>query len=205
MLAAKVVGNDYMAWEPESIWLSMERMGIDVPVINRIKLMAGVTLVVMPSFYWDGVVFENTALAFDHLIPTPDALDEATAAQCAWAVREATWILSQHGDPSRDFFHEPAAYVAVVLHREGFVLAPSQLAFAQDQLDLLNPTCKSDKNCHKLRDETKTAWAALDKKNLEHHPFSESPVDVQLARLAAVELHIRDREAQTAADLAQLA
>src|SRR5262245_26129015 len=82
--AQQLLGEESIAWEPETLWLEMERRGLDVPLPNRAKLHAALALVLVPSFYWDAVVFEKTALAFDHVVPNPDALEEATAAQLAW-------------------------------------------------------------------------------------------------------------------------
>jgi hypothetical protein len=196
--AESLMGDEFIAWEPETLWLELERRGLEVPLPNRAKLQAALALVLMPSFYWDAVVFEKTALAFDHVVPNPDALEEATAAQLAWAAVEAARIVAHHGDPARDVGHEPAAYAAVVLHREGLVAAPGELAFGQRELDRLNGGDAG------LRDRVKTAWAALDKGELAMRAFAETTLDVQLSRIAAVELHLRDREAQTSTELAAL-
>jgi hypothetical protein len=197
-VAAKDVLGDFTNWEPESIWLELERRGLEIPTPNRVKLQAALALLLVPSFYWDGVVFEKTALAFDHVVTNPNALEEATSAQLAWAVKEAAWILAQHGDPARDFGHEPTSYAAVVLHREGFVVAPEALALAQPQLDRLNG---SDEN---ERARVVAAWAALDRRRLDTSAFAESPADVQLARLAVVELQVQDRKRQAGAELSAL-
>lgn len=197
--AQSLLGEEFSAWEPETLWLELERRGLEVPLPDRAKLQAAVALVLVPSFYWDAVVFEKTALAFDHVVPNPGALEEATSAQLAWATTEAGRIVAQHGDRPRDFTHEPAVYAAVVLNREGLLVAPEELAFAQPQLERLNRAGDVG-----LRERVKAAWRTLDKANLSTHAFAETPLDVQLARLAAVELHVREREAQAATDLAAL-
>lgn len=200
MAAAKDTLGEFHRWEPESVWLSFERQGITVPLNNWVKLQAALTLSFMPSFYWDGLVFEKTSLAFDGVIPNPATLEEATAAQLAWGVKEAEWIISQDpGNWTRDFEHEPRAYTAVVLHRSGYIVAPTQLVFGQHQLDEMNQYADGD-----LRHAIREKWVALDKTKMNIHAFTESPVDVQLARLAAVELHVQDREARAATDLAAL-
>jgi hypothetical protein len=200
MLATRHLIGDFHDWEPETLWLSLERDGIDVPLCNRDKLQAGIALLFVPSFYWDGIVFEKTAIAFDCFESNPDALEEASSAQLAWAVKEASWILAQHqpfGGVPHAFAHEPTAYSALVMHREGLVQAPKQLAFAQGALDRLNTT--SD-----LRTRVKERWDSLDKVNLADMNFEETEEDVQLARLAAIELHILDKEKNAAANLALL-
>jgi len=199
LAAAKNVLGEFTTWEPETLWLECERRGLEIPESNRAKLQAALALVLVPSFYCDAVVLEKTALAFDHVVTNPGALEEATASQLAWAVKEAGRIVAHHGDAPREFAHEPAAYAAVVLHREGLVVAPEGLAFAQRELDRLNRAADSG-----LRERVSAAWNALDKTMLATWPFNEKAVDVQLARLAAVELHVRDRAGQAAAELAAL-
>ena len=105
--ACKRLLGDMLTWEAESIWLELERRGLDVPVNNRVKLQAALTLHFVPSFYWDGIVFGNTAIAFDNEVPNPEALEEASAAQLAWAVKEAAWVKAWLGDPTLTFDHEP--------------------------------------------------------------------------------------------------
>jgi hypothetical protein len=196
--ACKQLLGEVLTWEPETLWVELQRRGIDVPNENRVKIQAALTLRFVPSFYWDGIVYEKTALAFDGEIPNPDALEEATAAQLAWAVKEAAWIRAWLDDPTLDFDHEPCAYTAVVLRREGFVVTPDQLQFAQGQLNRMN---LGDIDLVKT---VQDRWKALDKTRLDVHAFQETQADVQLARLAAVELHIRDRDSRASADLAAL-
>lgn len=194
--ATKVLG-DFLAWEPESIWLELEHHGVDLPECSRARLMAALTLRLVPSFYWDGIVFEKTAVAFDGCCPHPDILEEATPAQLAWAVEEAAWILRLAKEHSWEFQHEPRAYAGVVLARAGFVLAPEQLSFAQIALD---------KYAHEpqLRDDVAARWARVSKDHLEQLSLSEERVDVQIARLAAVELHVRDRRRAAEQELSRL-
>ena len=197
-VAAKDLLGECHRWEPEALWLTLEQFNVQMPFENRVKLLAAHTLIDMPSFFWDGGVFEKTALSFAGKEPNPDILEEATASELAWAVVEAHQIMDYNGEPSQEFGHECCAYAAVVLHREGFVLAPSQLVFAQELLDSNNHSSTA------LREEVKKRWEALDKTHLEEMVFTESPPDVQLAKLAAILLHIREREDRTAADLTQL-
>jgi len=185
-------------WEPETLWIELARKDCDPPEGNRAKIQAGITLFFVPSFYWDGTVFGKTALAFDGHEANPDMLEEASTAQLAWAVQEAARIVAWHGDQPHDFQHEPKAYAAVVMHREGLVLAPTQLAFAQDLLDETN--CKETpegEECptEPLKKRVETAWPLVDKTKLETQAFTESPVDVQLARLSSIDLYIQQRTA----------
>lgn len=198
MVAAKEIFGDHHSWEPESVWMSLVAKGIDLSESNRCKLMAAVALVYVPSFYWDGIVFEKTAIAFDSRPPNPDALEEAMSAQLAWAVEEASWIVALNQGEKQDFQHEPAAYAAVIMHREGMVLAPQQLSFAQELLDGMNRDAKD------LKERVKAAWEGLDKATLASRTYAETPEDVQLARLAAIELHVRERDEAAGTEVASL-
>lgn len=207
LAAVKELLGDCWHWEPETIWLELAARNCDPPIATRAKVQAGIALMFVPSFYWDGVVFEKTALAFDGYATNADRLEEASTAQLATAVEQAAQIVDWHGDHAWEFRHEPLAYAAVVMHREGLVLAPAQLSFAQANLDGIN--CKETvegEECptHPIKKETEKAWTSLDKESMDAHTFPETPVGVQLARLASIELHCRDRRSKAAADLAAL-
>jgi len=190
--------GEFLAWEPESIWLELHRQGLDLPEENRAKLMAAQTLRLVPAFYWDAVVFEKTALAFDGVMPAPEILEEASPARLAWAVVEAGWIIHDFREARWEFQYEPRAYAAVVLNRAGFVLAPEPLSFAQTHLD------RARHHDH-LLEEVRTRWARVSKDHLTQLTLGESPEDVQIARLAAVELYVRERRAAAERALARLA
>jgi hypothetical protein len=198
MRATTVVLGEFLAWEPESVWLELHRQSIDLPEENRAKLMAAHTLRLMPSFYWDAIVFEKTALAFDGVMPAPEILEEASPARLAWAVVEAAWIIRETREASWEFQHEPRAYAAVVLNRAGYVFAPEQLSFAQAWLN------RERRHDHLLED-VKERWSHVSKDHLEQLTLGENPEDVQIARLAAVELHVRSRRAAAERALTRLA
>lgn len=198
MKATRTLLGDFLAWEPESVWLELERQGVDLPEINQDKVMAGIALHLVPSFYWDATVFEKTALAFAGLPANPDTLQEASPAALAWAVEEAAWLIRLAKDATWTFNSEPRAYAGVVLYRAGYVLAPSQLAFAQ-------PALNRERFHTHLQEEVQARWAGVDKTHLEALHLTETPVDVQIARLAAVELHVRTRREHAERDLARVA
>lgn len=188
MRAAQMALGEYISWEPESVWLELERQNIDVPVGNRAKIMAGLTLRLMPVFYWDAVAFEKTAIAFDNKLPQPEILEEASPAQLAWAVVEANWIIKDVRDTAWEFGHEPRAYTGVILNRAGFVLAPLQLDFAQPWLD-------RERQSKDLFEGVQKRWAGVSKDHLNALSLEETAEDVQIARLASVEIHVRTQRA----------
>lgn len=194
--ALKTLG-DFVNWEPETVWVEAYRGGIDIPTENRAKIMAALTLLLVPSFYWDAVVFEKTALALQGLTINQDTLEEASPAQLSWAAVEAAWILKEAHRPAWDFMYEPQAYAGVVLNRAGYVLAPAQLSFAQEALD-------KERHETSLFPEVKDRWASVSKPNLLSLKLEETPIDIQIARLASVELFIQELQVAAQRDLARL-
>lgn len=195
--AAEIVIGDHMAWEPETLWIELEHQGVIVPSETRDRLMAAITLRLVPAFYWDAVVLANTAVAFDGRPVHVEILEEAPPSALAWAMVEAAWIRRRHGLETLQPEHEPIAYVSVVLDRAGFVLAPEQLSFAQNALDARRPRSG-------LLHDVRQRWSGINKGRLADLPLEETPVDVQIARLAAVELHVRSRTTAAEAELARL-
>lgn len=183
-----VILPEFELMEPESIWISLDKMGVNLPVVNQAKIHAYIALKIMPAFYWDALVFEKTAIAFSNEIPTPDHVEEATPEQLACAVIEAGKIVTT----VHEFDTEPKRYTAVVLHRNGFVLAPEVLSFSQNYLDILN---KNSPLKSKVSESWKTFKISLDSKVQD---LKENEVDVQLYRLASVQLHVEDMQRRLA-------
>lgn len=195
--AAEIVLGDHLDWEPESVWVDLDRQGIIVPAEARDKLMAAIALRLVPAFYWDAMVMANTAVALGGRPAHVEIVEEASPAALAWAMIEAAWIRKLHDLEALRPEHEPIAYVAVILDRSGFVLAPEQLSFAQDALDARRPRSG-------LLADVRQRWSGVDKARLADLALQENLVDVQVARLAAIELHVRARRASAEAELARL-
>lgn len=198
LAARKLLGSGFAAWEPESIWLELQSQGIDLSELNRDKLLAVTTLLATGSFYWDAAVFENTVMAFNHEWSSPEILQEASPAQMAWGICEAELILHREGQEEGAFDYEPAQYAAVSLHRDGFVIAPEPLGFAQAELDKLN------RGHQDIKEEVLSRWKSLDKTTLEGLELKETPTDVQIAKLSAVFIHLANRAIQFKSEVAVL-
>ncbi len=160
-------GPTVAAYEPDTLWTML-----DVPVMNRDKLLAALTLDVSPSFYWDLRVFGHTCLAFNdqavHVERVPQPLPEHIVS----AIIDAQLIFQLDSDVEPVFDDEVAAYVAACFVHEGLTYAPPLVSFAQDHvLRLLSPEGR------KLGAEMKVAAS-------EEHPSAdpESALGVQLAR-----------------------
>lgn len=195
--AADMMLGDHLGWEPESIWVDLDRQGVTVPVEARDRLMAAIALRLVPAFYWDAMVTANTATTFDGRPAHVEILEEVSPGALAWAMVEAAWIRRRYDLQVLRPEHEPTAYVAVILDRAGFALAPEQLSFAQDALNARRPGSG-------LLDDVRQRWSSIDKTQLANLALQENPMDVQVARLAAIELHVRSRKTSAEAELARL-
>lgn len=185
--ARNILGPGMAAWEPDTIRIELEdNEKLQVPAVNFDKLFAAVTLTEVPAFYVEATSFANTVLAFNHEFSNPDVVQEPTPEQIAWAVFEAEMIRHENQMFEPEFDLEPEQFTAVVLHRAGFVMAPPMLAFAQDALTNLN----EDQSLP--LEDVRAAWGKLPKDNLPARTFDESPLDIQLARLAGVEVYVHN-------------
>jgi len=192
-----------LEWEPESLWLSLERDGFELHNPERDKIQAAITLIKKPSFYWDNLTFQRTVQALNDQPFNMDVIQEAHTAHMAWAVFEASVIRNLDPDEQTvpEFDEDVQQYAAVCMFREGLVLPPENLKFAEDSLDKLQP-----KEAHStgLKKEVSRAWGHLNKGKLEHTEFAEDAIGVQLARLASAYLYVKDRAAHLANSLIRL-
>ena len=192
-----LLGSQTRNWEPESIWLGLRDHKIEIPQTNRDKILALNTLLITHAFYWEVNAFEDTCLALNNLIVIPDALQEASPAQLAWGIYEVELFMQGQGN-NEEFDYEPQKYTAVSMHREGLVLAPPLLVFAQDELDRLI------RGHQDIIPDVKARWEKLNKAELDGVELAENPTDVQLAKLIAIQLYIDERSARYKADLDRL-
>jgi len=195
----RVLGNNsFLAWEPESIWLELADNDIEnFSRQNRDKILAIATLLMGDSFYWDALLFENTVLSFNNISIAPDAIQEASPGEISWGVFEAE-ILSQYAGYNGTYDYEPTRYTAASMHRDGLVLAPELLVFAQEELDKFNSDQKE------LQEIVSERWGAIDKDNLENLELSETPADVQIGRLASISIYVSNRANQLLKELSEL-
>ncbi len=183
--ARNIFGPSMTAWEPDSVRIEIDNEKLNVPAVNYDKLFAAVTLLEVPAFYFEVATFTNTILAFNHEGVDVEIIQEPAPEHIAWGVYEAEIVRheNQLWEPSFDL--EPIEFTAVVLHRAGFVLAPTILAFAQESLDRLNT------GNHVDLAEVRAAWEKLPKGDaLATRTFDENPLDIQLAKLASVEHYV---------------
>lgn len=194
--AERLFGDGWLLWEPQTIWLELEHLGVKATLLNREQLMAGRGVRLHGRAYYDALVFDRTVRAFngdepDHAIDMGRNIGHA-----AWAVDEMHRI--DHDDPGHVFDREITGLMACGMHLEGWVLTPKELDFAQAQLDRLG---NKDQRDLKARVADVRAHAAgLAVRNI---PYPETPVGVQMARLGSVQAYVEARAQRRERQLAQ--
>ena len=205
MALRTLCGPGVLAWEPESIWLTLERdHGIDLPEVARDKVQAAITLIINPSFFWDNLVFQRTTKALNGEIYDPSALQECHPAHMNWAVYEAR-IIRGH-DPDTDdaeayieLDEDVQQYVAVCLHRAGYSCPPHYLHQVADNLQAMIPA-----ENHLEIGAVKKRWQHLDKGGLPDRVFQETPLGIQLSHLAACYVYAQEQAQNLAKDVLTL-
>lgn len=202
MSLRNLYGIDSLYWEPETIWLTLERdHGIDVSEESRNKLQAAISIIRNPAFFWDNLVFQRTVQALNGEVFDPESLQECHPAYMAWAVYEATLLrgMDPESDAVPELDEDVQQYAAVCLQRAGYVYPPQHLKPVSDNLATLLPGVNSD-----FISEVKKSWDRLDKEVLPERKFKEDPLGVQLAQLASCYLYVQERVRELATDVLML-
>ena len=198
MCIRHLYGVDAFFWEPETIWLSLEKDGLDISVEARDKILGAITLIRHPAFFWDNLVFQRTVQAFNDQLYDPESLQECHPAHMSWAMYEATLIRGLDPDEKDvpEIDEDVQQYMAVCLKRAGFVYPPVYLLPVADNLENMLPAAQKD-----FIQEVKKSWEHVDKRALRERRFLESPLDLQLARLASCYVYVKDQAEAMANDV----
>lgn len=185
MVAARhLLGPAFVAYEPESLWLQA-----DVCTANRDKLLAGITLAVMPAFYWDYRAFGATTQAINEELVQTSSVPKCRPEQMAWSSFEAELLFALNDEESTrpEYDSAVAAYVAATLYEDGYVLPPVGLGFCAEELDqMLSADAKT------LKQKTSKAWAELPKDSLPSK-YEDDALGAQLTRLAGCWKYVASR------------
>lgn len=188
-------------WEPETIWITLQKHGLEVSDETKNKLQAALTLLQNPAFYWDNLVFQNTVKAFDSEEFTPDSISECLPEEMAWAVHEAAVIRGL--DPGDvvipEFDEDIQLYTAVCLKRAGMACTPVELEYADEALFRMLP-----KEAKAASESLKVRWRELDKSDLANQEFTETSWGVQMSLLASCYENVRIKSDVLAAELASM-
>jgi len=201
MAFRNIYGVEALDWEAETVWITLDKDGINLTEEARNKLEAVLTLHKNPAFYWDNIVFQQTVNALNEEIFDPECLQENHPGHMAWAVYEAGVIRGLDPDKTAipEFDEDVQQYMAVCLKRAGHVYPPDQLKVVADNLETMLPPEKKE-----FIAEVKKSWEHVDKRALQNRVFLEDPLDVQLAQLASCYLYVRERANSMAGEVMTL-
>ncbi len=184
--------DDIETWEPDTIAHELQHRGVPPTAGLMTKLLGAQTVVTTGVVSWDHEALFAFALACAGVAHSASEFAHPPVALLAYALQEIGRLrpgadLAENHDPD-----EIAPAVAVLLHDEGFVVAPRLLEFAQDSLDRLSHASSE------LKEKIRTEWAKVsDKPDTELRRVAESlpedEVGVQVRRLGDVVLFLRHR------------
>lgn len=182
VLTAKY-GDDWIEWEPATLWWAIRRDFGPVGELTRNKVMALrlATNTYRPWSEWD--TFEKCGVAWNDILPVFGAWQPMPPSHVAFTVEI---LKALH--PEAPWTHEVAAYEAMILDDAGFVYAPEAwFPGAQALLDR-NP------NTPALRDEVAAAWQKLAGRDLSKVKWRpERARDIHLGRLYVIASYLAAR------------
>lgn len=205
-----LLGEAARIYEPETLRLLLsKRMRLQLPELHWEKLLCLCTATQQATFLWEVNAFENTAACCAGVPMLVDVVQELRVIELCWAVTEMLpflrmWHSEIQIDQTGDdlFDHEPRDYTALMLYKEGFVLAPKVLSWAQGALDSM--TRDPD-----LRTRVERRWDELlrlkNDEELLALDLRDTDEDVQIARLIGCHTHVRQRQHAYMQELAELA
>lgn len=198
MCVRSLYGSEVSDWEPETLWVTLDRDGFDLPEEARNKLQCVLALHKNPAFYWDNIVFQWTGQALNDELYDSDSIQECHPAHMAWAVYEAGVIRALDPDDKSipELDEDVQQYIALCLKRAGYVYPPDSLKSVADNLERMLPAESKE-----FIDQVKNSWSHLDKRILQDRVFPEDPLGVQLAQLASCYEYVKDRANKMAEDV----
>ena len=177
--------EDWVEWEPETLWWALRRDFGPVGEVARNKIMALRLAAVTDAPWLDWDTFENSALAWNDTIPLFGAYQPTAPTQAAFGVQILRMVRQDE-----EFSWEVKAYIAAILEENGFVYAPDEwFAGAQEVIDRKVWLAG-------FKSEVAQAWEKVKDVDPAEVEWDESnPLDVHLVKLAVVKRYLLEREA----------
>jgi hypothetical protein len=177
--------EEWVEWEPETLWWALRRDFGPVGEVSRNKIMALRLAATTDAPWLDWDTFENCSLAWNDIIPLFGAYQPVTPAQAAFGVHVLRAI---RGD--EQFSWEVRVYIAATLEEHGFVYAPEEFFDgAQEVID-------RKLWLHGFKSELASAWEKVREIDPQTIEWDEAnPLHVHLVKLAVVHRYLLEREA----------
>jgi hypothetical protein len=201
MSIRQLYGIESFYWEPETLWITLQKDGLDISDLNKDKIQAALSIIHNPAFFWDNLVFQRTVQSFNDVIYDANTLQECQPAHICWALYEASLLRGLDPDTSAvpELDEDVRTYCAVCLRRAGMVCPPNIISHIAPYLSALYPN-----ESEEFIQLVKKSWDHLNKSTLKERSYSENPLDVQLAQLAACTLYEKSRAAAMASEVLSL-
>lgn len=177
-----MLGGEWTEWEPETIRQTViKEAGVQPSDDVMAKIMAVKIVLARPDrFFDDWHAFEKISVALNDQAPVMNSVEDVPVEWLSNAVAVVEKIAS-----SGDFSPEVGKYVAARLFDQGYVVAPTKLAFADG---FLGTQVGNDD----LRRKVILAYPrALASESLDD--VEETPVNIQVSRLVRNHAYVLDR------------
>ena len=181
----------FFAWDPDTVVEELERLGLPGGQEERVRTV--LALVASHQYLVDYRVFGATVEVLTDGQSIPGRIPQPSVEALAWASFEMQLLGALLDAPEQEgeipaFGDDVPPYVAAVLADQGYVTTPDFLGFAASELTyLLNPEARD------LALKTKDAWDRTPKESIESRSFDDTPLGVQLQRLAEIRLYLKSR------------
>jgi len=188
----QMFGLQVRQWEPTVFHIELERRRIEPTEGLMAKILAAQTVATGCEWAYDYDILFAFSLACDGIAASSEDVRQPTVEQLAWAMAEINVLVekpcTEDEGPDPD---EVDAAICVVLHEEGFIVPPVELAFVKDVLNNMT------RGHEELRERTEAAWSVVDKFPLERATATiaqspETPLGVQIRRLLDVKRYVRE-------------
>lgn len=173
LLLTDKYGPSWVGWEPETLWLTMDKDGMSPSNHSRAKLQAVRTVLSGPMYFDRWEVFYLCCQAFNNNLPDFDQARPASVPQLFHAV----WVGDQLSK-SPKYSDEVSRWVAACCLNDGLVALPKPLDFAQREAMMVEYRCKRCGNIDPDYDTPECDWCGAPPEELEKQPKYIDPQPV---------------------------
>lgn len=167
-------GPEWIGWESETLWLTMEKGGMTPSNHSRAKVQAVRTLLSGRPFFDRWEVFHFCCQAFNNNLPDFDVARPASVPQLFHAI----WVADQLSkDPK--YSDEVRRWIAACCLTEGVIFLPHPIDFAQKEALQTEYRCKKCGNVDPDDDTPQCDWCGAPPEELEKKPRYVDPEPVK--------------------------
>lgn len=178
-------GDDWVEWLPETLWETIRKDIGPISEVSQNKVQALAAALATDSPWQDWNIFENCGRAFNNTIPVFGEIQPLSPIETAFTI----YVLKKLNNYS--FSDDVLGYIASVCLYSGIIYAPR--TFFSGVQSLIDKQNKRPE----LKAEIEAAWKIASKEDLLGVEFDiAKPVDVQIAKLWAVQEYLLEKAAQ---------